>query len=166
MVMVMMMMMMMNRLNRQQAFISVRSLPLCRKQPSFLEEMKLYCMPPFSAPLAHYSPFLVGILFTKWIISKCSYGNKNLRWLVVIYYRGEVPILPWKWVFLINWIDIHKTSHNKYSQSTNGYGVIDGNLCESFSSISQEKQEEIANGLGLSISAIIQKMEELRSRVL
>ena len=44
--------------------------------------------------------------------------------------------------------------------------MIDGNLCESFSSISQEKQEEIATGLGLSVSAIIQKMEELRSRVM
>ena len=54
-----------NRLNKQQVFISVRSLPLYRKQPSFLEEMKLYCMPLFSARLAHYSPFLVGILFTK-----------------------------------------------------------------------------------------------------
>lgn len=44
--------------------------------------------------------------------------------------------------------------------------MIDGNLCESFSSISQEKQEEIAMGLGLSVSGIIQKMEELRSRVM
>lgn len=45
-------------------------------------------------------------------------------------------------------------------------GVVDGNLCESFSSIAQEKQEEIANGLGVSVSAIIQKMEELRSRIM
>lgn len=44
--------------------------------------------------------------------------------------------------------------------------MIDGNLCESFSSLSQEKQQEIANGLGLTVSAIIQKMEELRSRVM
>lgn len=44
--------------------------------------------------------------------------------------------------------------------------MIDGNLCESFSSISQDKQEEIAHGLGLTVSMIIQKMEELRSRVM
>ena len=55
----------MSRLNKQQAFISVRSLLLCRKPLSFPEEMKLYYMPLFSARLAHYSPFLVGIPFTK-----------------------------------------------------------------------------------------------------
>lgn len=44
--------------------------------------------------------------------------------------------------------------------------MIDGNLCECFSSLSQEKQEEIAGALGLTVSAIIKKMEDLRSRVM
>lgn len=51
-------------------------------------------------------------------------------------------------------------------EETEGKGIIDGNLCETFSMLPQNKQEEIANALVLSVSSIVKKMEDLRSRVM
>lgn len=44
--------------------------------------------------------------------------------------------------------------------------VIDGDLCEQFSSLPFEKQKLVANGLDRTVGEVVKKLEDTRNRLL
>lgn len=44
--------------------------------------------------------------------------------------------------------------------------VIDGDLCEQFSSLPFEKQKMVANGLDRTVGEVVKKLEDTRNRLL
>lgn len=84
---------------------------------------------------------------------------------IEMYIRKQEPSLVGR--DILSWRSAYTPMKvGRDEERAEGQGIIDGNLCETFSMLPQNKQEEIANALVLSVSSIVKKMEDLRSRVM